>query len=308
MTISLNVTGSNSAMIEYSNDTWDNMLDLIDGFVTSHGWTKISDDASGASGMTGAAKAYKSLNNDGVTEKQIIIGEETSKPNIYAVENFNPADSTYENLPWQNNDSDWQQDFKITIETGRLHVFCTNRWLLFFNVTGTKAGSLVGNGFSGVVELTKANEGDNTPDHFFVNSYLMAGRYNTSFYGTLCPVRTFQNIESAAAYGSRICTPVGCWGRYGSDYSDVLVPNNASPFGATLKHQIHEMTGVLDLSDQGYVKGRIFGIKVFTTNGAVNGDIFTVKCGTDFFMDPSGTDTEHFVVRNSTGSCFGIPV
>src|SRR6056297_721684 len=99
MAINIQNFGPNSAMIEYSNSDWVSLMDLIDGFITTHGWTKVSDDASGATGVVAPAKAYKSTNSDGVSEKEIIIGLLNDENlAVLVMENYNPVDDTYENL------------------------------------------------------------------------------------------------------------------------------------------------------------------------------------------------------------------
>ena len=311
MTISLNSTGPNSAMIEYSNDTWQNLMNLIDTFLTGHGWTQTKDTFV-YSGMTGA-RVYEALDKDPATKKTMVVAYlNTGFLGTIIFESFNPAGTTGVNMAFYSgtiaSPGYYCQVLNPTTQNGRLHLFATNHWFLMFNI-GYSVGTAYGASFNGCVEFTKANEGDNTPNHAFVTGYYLAGEDAGGYY-TVCPVKTFANTGGAAAYYNRICTPAGSWGYPTATSQKIMIPKNPPPFGTTLKHQVHDMSVAMDClsTSQTYVKGKMYGIKVFTTSGAVSGDVFTAKCDSDFFLDLSGTDTDHFIIKNTEGACYGIPL
>jgi len=330
MTISLTATGDNSAMIEYSNDTWQNLMDLIDTFLTTHGWTQTKDTFV-YTGMTGA-RVYEALNKDGVTKKTMAVAYlATGYLGTIVFESFATAGTVGVNVAYGSDTiaapGNYCQTLIPTSQNGRLHVFATSKWFVMFNI-GATVGSTLGHSFNGCFELSKANEGDNTPNHVWLNGYrLSGGEFAANLHGYSCvsPPKTFgyaSDPTSASKY-TRICTPMGSWGygnanrvllggnypSYDTTQINIILPNPA-PFGTTLKHQVHDMSIAMDClpTKQAYVKGKLNGLKIFTTSGALSGDVFTAKCDSDYFLDLAGTDKDHFIFRNYDGCCFGLPL
>lgn len=318
MTISLNPTGPNSAMIEYSNDTWQNLLDLIDSFLTSHGWTRTKNTFV-YGGMTGA-KVFEALDKDGVAKKTMVVAYlSTGFLGTIVFESFNPSGTTGVNAAYNSQDitspGNNCQRLNPTTQNGRLHLFATSKWFVMFNI-GTVTGAAYGNAFNGCCEILKANPEDNTPNHVWVHGSYLAGDQSTNGNYVVSPVKTFGFASDPASAGTypRISTPMGSWG-YGNGIAngpkqvDIIRPNPA-PFGTILKHQVHDFSIIMDCLSgmQAYVKGKLCGLKAFTTSGAVSGDVFTAKCDSDFFLDINGTDTDHFIFRMTSGACFGIPL
>jgi len=317
MTISLTATGTNSAMIEYSVDTWQNLMDLINTFLTTHGWTQTKDTFVLAT--TTGARAYEALDKDGVSKKTMVVAYlAAGYLGTVVYQSFDPAgmvgvNKAYSSLPVA--PGYYCQKLNPTTQNGRLHLFATSKWFAMFNI-GAYVGSAYGASFNGCFEIVKANASDNTPNHVFISGYQFSGEDSVNGYYTVCPVKTFgyaTDPDTAAMY-TRVCTPMGSWG-YGngsaaSPYQTQIILPNPAPFGATLNHQVHDCSIAMDClsSKQAYVKGKLAGLKIFTTSGAISGDVFTAKCDTDFFLDLAGTDKDHFILRNTSGACFGIPL
>lgn len=305
--ISLTDMGDNSCYIEYSNDSISNLQALLDPFISNHGWTLVKSFA--LTGYT-SATAFKSLNKDGVTEKYMIVAYKSSGIHIFPIEHFDSVTETMTNQAYYSTDVNTLQTFTIGSESGRLNVFCTNRWCVLLN-TGKSVGTPVANSFTGVLESSVLHDGDDTPSHFLIEGYKASGRANTDGYYVISPVRTFNNVSASASQYSRIGTLICSLG-YGcpADYQYLKVPDNLPPFSFPFSHPVYEMYVNLDMySGHGYTKGKFFGIKMLNTKSLTIGDILTLKCNADFFLDDDlGTDKDFFVLTDSNSSCWCIPI
>jgi len=320
MPVTQTSSGDNSAFIEYTaGSTYTEILTEVQTFLVAHGWTK--EDASfWDAGSNKCVMTYKAVNKDATTYKYIQIGYyDTTGYSFYCkvYEGYNSTTKIGTNLAYySDNHALWSQAITLASHNGRLHLFASERYFFMLNI-GTVIGSSTGNGGIGCFEFSVANDGDNTPHFAWMNSYLATSNYkpSTSYsnYYVLCPPRTAKYTGAQATYYNRMCTPIGHWGGEGvstTNYFDMngTIPSNPPPFGATVKHHVFDIIASFDNTTNRYVKGKMFGLKAFTTNIGANGDIFRVACDSDMFLDNGGTDLDHFIIKQGTYGSFGIPL
>lgn len=315
--ITVTSTGVNSSILEYTNnELYANILDAIHQFVITHGQTYAdTTSAPQTAGAYSYNRAYKCLNVDGITYKQMVIGVYTLVYSGICVRTMENYDESTHLLTNPNAFPDlisyghqrMSATALIAPQNGRLYLFANNRFYFHYHTGTGGSGSLIGSGGEGVFEIEPANIVDETPHHMQINSYLATGGFNATFQNICAPVRTFSQTGSAAAISNRMCTPAGAQG-VTMNYMSIAISSKPSPLGTVIKHQVFDPTVLFDYVTTPYVKGKIYCFKVFTTNTGVVGDIFRVKCDSNYFLSTTGTDKDQFIMRHTTFGTFAVPL
>ena len=263
---------------------------------------------------------YRALNKDGIGYKYIQLSYYNTGTKGFVCktfENYNSTTKTVSNLAFGSDDSLQCQHCDPSIQNGRLHLFASARYFCMFNI-GVQIGSSTGNGACGCFETTQANEGDDTPNFCWLNTFYATGNYYSTYYRhSFCAAfpRTSKYVGSNAAHYTKFSTPIGDWGggihtSTSNHYYSMqhTIPEVPAPFGISAKHHVYDLMISCNEHAARYLKGKVYGLKAFTTDIGANGDMFRVKCNGDMFLDESGTDLDHFIISQGTFGTFGIPV
>ena len=298
MTTKVTNTGNNSVMIEYESGTSSlDVLQEVKTFLENHGWTAVETDFFN-DGNEENVRTYEAANKNS-TYKYAQVGYDSGVPGFFCKvgENYSGG---FERIATDSDNTTYYLGCNLSSEHGRLHVFATNRYMALFHLGNTHIGCNYGGGLIGCFELEISDDQDSSPAFCWCNTVKLAE-------GDQCisPIRTIRWTGAEAANSVRIITPIGSWGRIDEDQNmdqSKVVPEDALPFGDTIQHHVYNMTVSVNkwrfrYRDHRYVKGRLFGLKVFTTGGGGNGDVFSAKCDSDMLLDRNGTDTNHFIVH-----------
>ncbi len=321
MPVSQIQSGPNSAIVEYTTGSdFIEILDEMKLFVESHGQEAV-DTAYYDVGSRHNIMTYRALNKDGVTYKYMQLYYYNTNNYGFGCRVFESYDSTTQvgtNMAHLSDDiANYHQICNPLNQNGRFHLFATARYFCMLHI-GVDIGSYVGNGATGCFETTQANDGDDTPNFGWINTYLATSMYYSSYYRhqyLMCFPRTAKYTGSAAGVWTKFSTPIGDWGggiQTGSDQTyytmKYSIPSNPPPFGATVKHHVFDLMVSSDEHLARYVKGQIYGLKAFTTNIGSNGDVFSVKCNADMFLSNAGSDLDHFMICHGIDGTFGLPL
>ncbi len=320
MSVIQHTSGPRSAVIEYTvGSDYVTILEEIHDFVVAHGQEAV-DATRWDSGNYKSIMTYRALNKDNVTYKYIQLSYYNTGIKGFTCgvfESYNATTKIGTNQTQGCNTPSFNQNCDPLNQNGRLHLFATVRYFCMLHI-GVEIGSNIGNGATGCFETTQANDGDDTPNFCQLNTFLATGNYNDGNYRhayVACFPRTSKYTGTNASYYNKFSTPIGDQGggiQTGSSnlyYSMQLsIPTVPAPFGISAKHHVFDLMVSCNEHIARYLKGKLYGLKAFTTDVGANGDVFRVKCDSDMFLDESGTDLDHFMICHDTFGTFGIPV
>lgn len=312
MTVTTQVLGNHTAAIEYTNgDTNADIMAAIHDWLINHGWTTEDTDFWVDAGSY-TRRTYSALNSDGVTKKYINIAVSLISTNkemyIYTGTDYVPSSHTLSNTAWPSDDGTYGP-LRLDPNGGVLYLSAHERWCIAHSQNNTKdPGSYYGSAFIGCLETKPTTPGDDNtavPPQHWANGAMLAGTLGASSWQQVIGI-TYSNgignggtgTNSPAQY-SQISTVFGAWGRSTKSQSNFLKTGVVNPL--TQNYEAVDMTVIHDFehASGSYVKGKIFGLKAVTGGIGQLGDTLKVAVDANFFCDPNGTLTDHFLLTNT---------
>ncbi len=297
MGISTTALGTNSFQIDYTTGTTQaDLLTAIKNAITNsgandRGW-EAYDLAAGSNAI-----AFRALNKDGVTYKYVVVDiNTTSVLLLKTYETWDSSAHTGTNLCYNSDSATYGAKY-ITTGPGQLFVFVNARWLAMLSrdvVSGQLNYNSSYQGLIGCFEVARDNAEDtaaaNYPPFFWTNTsnFFMTAFACCGFSPRTRDGSTGANakIEIATILGKTVGT---------TTKAQSFVPSttnvwNAKDWGLTL--YVHEPSNS--------VRGRAFGLKLFTMTKLLLLDKSTIKVNSDYIYSVSGTDADHHVIVCST--------
>lgn len=259
----------------------------VDGGNSVHGW-ELHDTAAGTN-----AVCYKALNKDGDTYKYAVLDYGTGTTlNITGYESWNETSHTGTNpagytLPAQ------FADIKLT-DRGNIYLFISPRWLALCakQFSSPVILNTVSSGVIGIFETARDNPDDTVvagyPPFVMLNTTVAADNTSTTLPTCLLPKTMSGNGnqpgELSTIFGKTTMNP--------SYRLTAFTPNVANVFSSkdwAITPYVH--------GPGNEIKGRIFGLKIYTKNKLHFMDKVAVKCDSDFMYDAEALDdTDHYII------------
>lgn len=304
MAITTTGIGPNSAKIDYDAGTaLASLISAVDTYITSAGWS-LYDGSAGTN-----AKAYRALNKDGSTYKYIVLDYNTSNRLICKVyESWNSVAHTGSNLAYYSDQAGLGQQVDLT-NGGSLYLYSYTAWLILFSKIGATLGSATGASWCGCLEVARDNPEDTAgaayPCWGWANGYELqgSGQHTAFSYPRL---RDGTTGSSCQAFVSTLFSVHGhVLGSFNVNFTYWSTNNNSwnsKNWSFTVR------TGKYGaINNACFINGRIFGIKLTQKSlGSFLDDIYC-NCDADFFYDPAGGSTQHWVLPETGGGRTIIP-
>lgn len=294
----------NSAAVDYpASAALADLMDTVENWITGHGWT-LHDASAGAN-----ARAYKAANKDAASYKYIVLDYNTSnRIMIKTYETWNEVSHSGSNLAYSSDNSSYCQQVNLSAG-GTLNIFATARYLLMESNNSGVIGSATGSAWCGCLEITRDNPEDTAalgyPCWGWANGNVVhAGTINQFSF---CRTRN-GTIGANAAYYSYAGTIFGSgmgnnnWSLY------TATPNalnlwNSKNWALTLRVGWYYSTSLLY-----EYRGRLYGLKLITRGQGGFLDEISVKTNSDYFFDPNGAATGHWILTEGGQSGrFAVP-
>lgn len=304
MTTQTTSLGPNSSVIAYSaNATLSEIVTAIDVEIRNgHGWTQVS--------TTGSSFTYTAPNKDGSTTKRV----ELDYTNTTLFLDIQTSDGTKKVSTILADNYTRYATFNRAIK-GQFFIFANPQWLM---LTSKMYGmSTVGNDnysynlISGCIEIARDNPLDT----------VAAGLTPYCWFGTQQSVRdnvitgggdiAIPKTLSGNPGGGYISTILGCtssrtYGKLDSFFYLYQQPYSQTPYLNSFNSKNMALT-MYAIGPAYEVKGRMFGIKLFTKPTSVFLDKHTVPVDINGFFDVAGTQTDHYVLPGDAAGRFLIP-
>ena len=261
----------------------------VDGEGNSvHGWT-LHDSTAGTN-----AKCYRALNKDGQTYKYLVLdfGTTANKVRLIAYESWNETTHTGTNAANFNNVA-YDADLLLT-DRGNVYLYINPRWLALCikQFSSTVIYSTVQSAIGGIFEIARDNPDDTVaagyPPFCLLVTGAAADSTNTAHQTLLLPKSISGNGnqpgELSTIFGKTI---------YNTNYRLIqFIPNVANAFSTkdwAITPYVH--------GPNNEIKGRIFGLKLYTRNKLYFMDKVSVTTDQDYMYDPTATPaTDHYVI------------
>lgn len=289
------ILSTNASVISFAqNSTIEEVISAVhdeivreDAGEAVHGWEIFDIDA----GVN--KRVYRAKNKDDETFKYVMLDyTDGTALKLTAYESWNAALHTGENSagyaqPEQN------AAIKLT-DRGNVYLFINARWLAVC-VKQFSSSVILTAGTSGVIGIfeTARDNPDDTAENglppFILMNTAIAGDSNLTTLPTCLLVRTKQGAtnqpgELSTVFGKTTTTPA-----YRLNQFTPNVPNAFSAKDWAITPYVH--------GQMNEIRGRIFGLKIFTLNKLFFMDKVAVKCDQDFMYDVEAIeDTDHYVI------------
>lgn len=302
--------GPNSVAINYSiNSTQTEVLDAVQAFITTKGWD-LFDAQAGAN-----SRVFRALNADATTYKYMEIDANNASYLLTKVwESWDAEAHTGTNMAFSGNVVGEAQRLTLTY-SGYIYVFATARWCIFQSRRNDgQIGSSTGEAWTGCLEIARDNP-DETPGDYpiyaWANGHRFLGELSNGSY-PLCfslPRNTDGTTGQNGQYPLTVSTLAGATWNSNAKLYDML-PTRSNPLSDT--DDIFVLTPFAVNSnrynaDAFNIRGRFYGIKLLSRNLGSLLDKITIKCDSEVFYSPSGTDTEHHILTSAGNARFAIP-
>ena len=254
---------------------------------SAHGWELYDAEA----GLN--VRVYRAKNKDDETYKYLHMDfTDGTALKLTAYENWNPMAHTGTNSAGY---ADAAENATINLnDRGNVYLFISPRWLALCIKQFSSSVILTAN-TSGVVGIfeTARDIPDDTAENglppFILMNTAIAGDSNLTTLATYLLVRTKQGStnqpgELSTVFGKTTTTPA-----YRLNQFTPNVPNAFSAKDWAITPYVH--------GQMNEIRGRIFGLKIFTLNKLFFMDKVAVKCDQDFMYDAEADeDTDHYVI------------
>jgi hypothetical protein len=295
MAVTTTALGPNSYQLDYTNGTTatELMAALEAAIIDGHGW-EVHDASPGG---TGTAKCFKALNKDGTTYKFVIVRINANSLTTEVYENWNATTHVGTNMAYLSNDANSGSYF-YTTQSGQLFLFVSPRWLglLSRNVMTGTLGYLNTSfqGAHGCFEISRDNAEDTAAAGYPCAAFLNTAWFQhspdaTAGFGYL-PRNRSNSVGSASGLdvSSIFAKAVGATNRITTLIPSVVNPWNNKDWALTI--YVHESTTKT-------LRGRFYGLKLFTHNKYLLMDRAVIKVDADFLYSAVGTDTDHHIIE-----------
>ncbi len=286
--------GPNTWAISYAlNAAMSDIITAMDTVIASNGWVK-HDAAAGPNAI-----CYSALNKDGLTSKYVVVDFNTAgRLYIKPYETWDNVAHTGTGAAPMATDATYSQLLNTTTDKGIIYLYVNPRYLavIIRQYSSAVLGNTTACGATGVFEFARDNPDDTPATGFPVHALVMTGvlgeNTSTSLPSlTLC--RTKSGTSGASLYGE-VSTVFGK-----TSYNPLwnlknMIPNSTSLFsGKDWAISMYVQDGTLAAPS---VRGRMFGLKIFTQDKLNFMDKIQVPVDEDFNYDPNGSLVDHFIV------------
>jgi len=300
MAIAITDLGSNTTIVDVTGGETDvNLLAALQTYILAHGW----EDADTASWTSGAyqCRTFKSLCKDGITYKYASLFVDVVSLQIRVSESYDPVTHAFTNLCYYSDGETHDLGYNLANPTS-FFIFASNRYLAI-KVCGVYP-------LIGCFEYKPIISDINAPPYIWMNSsYMFYPSTNPSpYYYCFSFPRIYTNTTGVNSSFYNLCmTPVGCWGyNCGTYNSNVIVGTQQLQYGSEVRWPGYDIV----LSDRlkYTAHGTAYGLKITAANLGIESNILSVKCNADKFTDPTGTDTDHFIIAGYSTDRILLPL
>lgn len=279
-------TGTTAAEITAALDA------VIVGELNNTGWT-IHDNVSDV------VKCYKALNQDGETFKYVVLDLATA--NVLLIKHYETWDElthTGTNMAHMSDNVLYAGKYTIT-GPGQIFLYISEMWFAVATrdpATGQLNNNNAWQGIFGVFEIARDNPEDTAeagyPPTVWMNTNMMFTNPTTSVKCCGFMPRTRSGAVGAAAM-VEVSTILG------RTRSDTIVKlGNFIPTATNIWNN-KDWALTLYVIEPGFVaRGRVYGLKGFTTSKNLFMDKASVVVDADYFYNIAGESKDHFIVVN----------
>ena len=299
MSVNTTAIGSNSWQLDYTaGTTLAQIRAAVDEVMILGGWEVF--DASVNSG----AACYRALNKDGLSYKYAVLEFAANTFVVKCYESWNASTHAGTNLAYNSDSTTYQGKYSLTA-AGQIFAFIHPRWAAF--VTRDPANALLNynsswQGLFGVFEIARDNPEDTAaagyPPVVWMNTNMMYSSPSQNCCGYMPRTRNGSTTTNAQIEVSCI---LGKTRSPSSIKIQSFIPSSTNVWNGkdwALTLYAHEPGNV--------IRGRIYGLKVFTQSKNLFMDKAAVSVDDDFFYNVSGAAADHFVIINGQyGSASG---
>lgn len=287
MATKVTVLGPNSSVVSFSQgSTLDEVISAVnDEIVNNHGWT-LHDGNAGDPKI----KCYKASNKDTQSFKYMQL--DWSVDGKLRFGGYGTWDEVAHTgtLVAKRTDGLFDAEVKLT-DRGNVYLFISPRWFAFCikQFSAATIFSSTQASIGGIFEIVRDNPDDTVSagyPPFCALTTGVAGAHPTATIPTLLLPKSLSGSDNQPGEFSTIFGKTRQGVRLES-----LAPNVANPFSEkdwAITPYVH--------GPNNEIRGRIFGLKIFTKNKLHFMDKVSVTCNTDFMYDISGPATDHYVV------------
>lgn len=286
MSLALNPMGPNSASLLWDNETLPNLMTAINDWLVQHGWDLFDS-------VSATAKVYRAVNAGGTTYKYMRLEAISGYLDVKHYESWNATTHVGTNLA-----AGATTYPALTLTSGTLYLFASNRW---FYATG-KTGTTFDYG-NGICEFSRDNPTDTEaggfPASFFYNGAVLMLPAGAG--PAIC--RNRQNLTAASANtDTAFISSLGVIKANGT--------NNRQQQGVS--NFYHADTPIFfsqftDSSAAFDYRGRVYGIKFLPIQFGAHLDVVSIKCDANGFASAAGTPVDHAIFAASTAR-FALPL
>lgn len=299
MTTATTNLGPNSWVVSFSmGSTIAEIMTAVTAVLTGAsgaGW-EVYDATAGTNTV-----CYRAPNEDGLTYKYMVLNYNTSGwMLIQHYESWNSSTHVGTNVCPRSTDTTigYQQALVPSTDKGLIYIFANQRYASFIirQYTTAVLGNTITCGITGCFEFNRDNPDDTVEAGYPVSCFLntgIVGENAVATNETISIPRTRLGSTGTAQYGE-ISTVFGK-----TLYTTPWVMKNMIPTAVSLfsnKDWAISMYVQDGTPAAPSVRGRIFGLKVFTQNKLNFMDKIQVPCDANLNYDPNGSLTDHYVI------------
>ena len=305
MAVTTTQIGTNSWQLDYTTGTTQTQLaTAIDAAITAGGWT-VHDDSAIDAGM---GVCYTAPNVDTESAKYAVLDYTGGALMIKLYETWNATTHTGTNLTTCSDQLVYAGKY-VTTSPGQVFIFANPRWLALATrdpASGQLNNNPAWQGLHGVFEVARDNPEDTAaagyPPVVWLHSHFLFS--NPTAPSTLSACAMMPRTRSGATGNTALVELGTLLGKPRSAFSiktQAFVPTTTNTWNSK------DWSLTLYASEPSQVvRGRLFGLKVFTYNKCLFMDKASVVVDDDYFYNSSGVAEDHFVIIcGSYGSAQG---
>lgn len=293
MATKVTVLSPNASVISFSQgSTIEEVISAVnDEVVKGHGWT-LHDGNAGDPKI----KCYKAANKDGVSYKYMLLDWSTdAKLRFSGYGNWDEL-THVGTLKAARTDGIFDADVKLN-DRGNVYLFISPRWFAFCikQFSAAPIFSSVQASIGGIFEIARDNPDDTAAlgyPPFCALTTGVAGAHPTATVPTLLLPKSLSGSDNQPGEFSTV---------FGKTRNGVrlesIAPSAVNPFSEkdwAITPYVH--------GPNNEIRGRIFGLKIFTRNKLYFMDKVSVTCDTDFMYEATSPALDHYVVPGGWGS------
>ena len=300
MAVTTTALGSNSWQMDYTaGTTLAQIKAAVEAVMLLGGWT-VYDANAGTNAI-----CYRALNKDGASYKYVVLDYNTA--NVFLVkcyESWNASTHVGTNLAYNSDSSTYAGKYSLTA-AGQIFAFINPRWAAFVTrdpATAQLNSNTAWQGLFGVFEVARDNPEDTAaagyPPVVWMNTNMMYSSPSQNCCGYMPRTRSGATTSNAVV---EVACILGKTRSAASIKIASFIPTSVNVWNNkdwALTTYLHEPSNV--------IRGRIYGLKLFTQGKNLFMDKAGVSVDADFFYNVGGSSADHFVIINGTyGSAAG---